>query len=229
MENTEIFRRKFLEFENLVIHEEDNDEKLSKKLAEFRSKHREPYYSQRDFIDFCRECRNRLSHNGYENDFIFYGDKMLEKFDEIIEEIKHPYKVYDKATKNVYSAYLNDKVRDVMLEMMNKSYTHIPIYDNNKMIGIFSENTLFDYLYKNKIIEVDDNTTFNDVIDFISIDNSKEVIKFVAKNELYDDVCMEFIKEFKKGSKLSCVLVTQNGKSSEKVIGILTSWDIIGR
>lgn len=154
---------------------------------------------------------------------------MLEKFDEIIEEIKHPYKVYDKATKNVYSAYLNDKVRDVMLEMMNKSYTHIPIYDNNKMIGIFSENTLFDYLYKNKIIEVDDNTTFNDVIDFISIDNSKEVIKFVAKNELYDDVCMEFIKEFKKGSKLSCVLVTQNGKSSEKVIGILTSWDIIGR
>ena len=229
MENTEIFRRKFLELENLVIQEEDNDTKLSLKLKELKNKHKEPYYSKYDFIDFCRECRNRISHNSYENDFIMYGEKMIEKLEEIIEEIKHPYKVFDKSTKNVKYANLNDNVRDVMLEMMNKSYTHIPIYDNNKLIGIFSENTLFNYLYKNKIIEVDENTTFNDIIDFISIDNAKEVIKFVARNKLYDDVCMEFIKEFKKGSKLSCVLVTENGKSSEKVIGILTSWDIIGR
>ena len=37
------------------------------------------------------------------------------------------------------------------------------------------------------------------------------------------------INEFKKGSKLSCVLVTQNGKKDEKIIGILTAWDILGR
>ena len=100
--NTEIFRRKFLELEKLTINEEDNDEKLASKIKDLKNKHREPFYSKYDFIDFCRECRNRISHNGYENDFIFYGDKMLEKFDEIIEEIKHPYKVYDKATKSLH-------------------------------------------------------------------------------------------------------------------------------
>ena len=46
---------------------------------------------------------------------------------------------------------------------------------------------------------------------------------------LYDDVCSYFIDEFKKGSKLSCVLITQNGKETEKIIGIITAWDVLGR
>ena len=47
--------------------------------------------------------------------------------------------------------------------------------------------------------------------------------------KLYDDVVNEFISEFKNKNKLSCVMITQNGKETEKVIGIITAWDIIGR
>lgn len=227
--NTEIFRRKFLELEKLTINEEDNDEKLASKIKDLKNKHREPFYSKYDFIDFCRECRNRISHNGYENDFIFYSGEMIEKLDDVIEEIKHPYKVYDKATRNIYSANLSDKVREVMSVMMNKNYTHIPIYNGGNLVGIFSESVLFNYLYKNQIIEVDENTTFNDIMNFINLDNSKELIKFVSRDMLYDDVCSYFIDEFKNESKLSCVLITQNGKETEKIIGILTAWDILGR
>lgn len=88
---------------------------------------------------------------------------------------------------------------------------------------------LFNYLYENEIVEIDENTLFKDIKDFISFNNSKEIIKFASRNRLYDDICLEFINEFKKGSKLSCVLVTENGKEEEKVIGILTAWDILGR
>ena len=229
MENTEIFRRKFLEFEKLTTNEENKDEKLIEKIKELKNKHREPYYSQYDFIDFCRVCRNRIAHNSYENEFIFYGEDMIKRLDGIIEEIKHPFKVYDKSTKNVYSANLNDNVREKMKMMMENNYTHIPIYDNNKLVGIFSEGVLFIYLYENEIVEIDENTLFKDIKDFISFNNSKEIIKFASRNRLYDDICLEFINEFKKGSKLSCVLVTENGKAEEKVIGILTAWDILGR
>ena len=229
MKNTEIFRRKFLEFEELLTNEENKKDMLAKRIRDLKNEHKEPYYSQYDFINFCRECRNRISHDGYENDFIFYGEDMIKKLDKIIEEIKHPYKVYDKATKNIYYANLNDNVRKVMKEMIEKNYTHIPIYNNNKLVGIFSEGVLFNCLYKNKIIEIDENTLFNEIEDFINLNNSKEIIKFVDRNRLYDEVCLSFINEFKKGSKLSCVLVTQNGKKDEKIIGILTAWDILGR
>ena len=59
--------------------------------------------------------------------------------------------------------------------------------------------------------------------------NSKEIVKFVKRGKLYDDVVNDFVKEFKAGKKLSCVMVTHSGSKTEKVIGILTSWDIIGR
>ena len=77
VKNTEIFRRKFLELENLTFNEEDNDEKLVSKIKDLKNKHRELFYSKYDFIDFCRECRNRISYNEYENDFIFYGEGMI--------------------------------------------------------------------------------------------------------------------------------------------------------
>ena len=156
----------------------------------------------------------------------------VENVDEpIVEEVKHPYKVSNKATLNIYSKTLNDNVMNTMKDMNEKSYTHIPIYDetNKHLVGIFSENSLFQYILEDKIIEVDENTKFNDIKKCIDIKFSKEIVKFVAKDNLYDDVVNEFISEFKNKNKLSCVMITQNGKETEKVIGIITAWDIIGR
>ena len=137
----------------------------------------------------------------------------------------------NKATLNIYSKTLNDNVMNTMKDMNEKSYTHIPIYDetNKHLVGIFSENSLFQYILEDKIIEVDENTKFNDIKKCIDIKFSKEIVKFVAKDNLYDDVVNEFISEFKNKNKLSCVMITQNGKETEKVIGIITAWDIIGR
>lgn len=229
MKDNEIFRRKFIELEELVINEKGNDEKLAKKVRTLRDKHKEPFFSNFDFIEFCRECRNRLSHKGYENDFIVYSDSMIEKLSEIIELIKHPPKVLAKASKPVETANVNDNVKKVMNEMIERNYTHIPVYDDNKFVGVFSESAMFNYLYKNEIIEVDDKTTFNDIKDFIKVGNTNEIIKIISEDSFYDDVCNEFINEYKKGGKLSCILITKHGKKDEKAKGIITTWDVIGR
>ena len=68
-----------------------------------------------------------------------------------------------------------------------------------------------------------------DIIKYIDISNLKEFVSFVSRNELYDDVVTKYIQEFKYKNKLSCIMITENGTSDEKVIGILTAWDIIGR
>ena len=138
----------------------------------------------------------------------------------------------NKATKGVYYATLDMNVIEVMNIMNEKCYTHIPVYDNSKdknLVGIFSENTIFQYLLNEKIIGLEDNTIFKDIEKCININNSKEFVKFVSRDKLYDDVVNDFITEFKKGNKLSCVMVTQNGKPTESIIGILTTWDIVGR
>ena len=118
-----------------------------------------------------------------------------------------------------------------MKEMNEKCYTHIPIYDkdNKTLVGIFSENSLFQYISEDHIISLDENTTFDEIRKCIDLDKTKEIVKFVSRNDLYDDVVNDFIKEFKNGNKLSCVMVTNSGMETEKVIGIITAWDVIGR
>ena len=53
---------------------------------------------------------------------------------------------------------------------MNENvYTHIPIYDGKKMVGIFSEDCAFQYIYNNEIISIDDSMKFK-------IDNLRETL-----------------------------------------------------
>ena len=231
MNNIEKFRKLFLEFEVATRKKVGNDRlNLDECIKELKSKRINPYIRDDNFIDFCRRLRNINSHN-INDKYYLITDDTITKLEKIVEEVKHPYKVSDKATLNIYSKTLNDFVWNSMKDMNEKSYTHIPIYDetNKHLVGIFSENSLFQYILEDKIIEVDKNTTFNDIKKCIDIKLAKEIVKFVAKDNLYDDVVNEFINEFKNKNKLSCVMITQNGKETEKVIGIITSWDIIGR
>ena len=39
--------------------------------------------------------------------------------------------------------------------MREKTYTHIPIIENNKIVGVFCEKTLFDYISKEEISSLD--------------------------------------------------------------------------
>lgn len=231
MNNIEKFRKLFLEFEVATRKKVGNDRlNLDECIKELKSKRINPYIRDDNFIDFCRRLRNINFHNINDNYYLI-TDETIAKLEKIVEEVKHPYKVSDKATLNIYSKTLNDFVWNAMKDMNEKSYTHIPIYDetNKHLVGIFSENSLFQYILEDKIIEVDENTTFNDIKYCIDIKLSKEIVKFVARDKLYDDVVNEFISEFKDKNKLSCVMVTQNGKETEKIIGIITAWDIIGR
>ena len=229
MNNIERFRNLFLEFETETKKKVDKDLSLDECVRELKNRRLNPYKNEDSFIDFCRRLRNIVSHNVNDNYYLITDDT-INKLVKILKEVRHPYKVIDKATKNITSKKLNESVLKTMQEMNDKSYTHIPIYDNNKQLaGVFSENSLFQYIMSGNKFDINESTTFNDIKECIDLNMSKEIVKFVARGQLYDDVVNDFIYEFKNDNKLSCVMVTEHGKSTEYVQGIITAWDIIGR
>ena len=231
MNNIDRFGELFIQFEVETKKKLNNDNlTLDECIKELKRKRYNPYIREDSFIDFCRKLRNINYHNINDNYYLI-TDSTIKKLEDILEEVRHPFKVSNKATINIYSKQITDKVLPTMKDMNEKSYTHIPIYseDNKSLVGIFSENSLFQYLMNDGIIQVGENTTFQDIKECIELKNSKEIVIFVSKDELYDDVVNEFIKEFKNNNKLSCVMVTNSGIQTEKVIGIITAWDIIGR
>ena len=231
MNNQEKFLELFKSFENETMVKLNFEcGSLKDCVDELKRRRYNPYYREYSFIDFCRRLRNICSHNINAN-YYFITDETIKRLETIIDEVKHPFTVYDKATRNIFSRSLKDGVLATMKAMNEKCYTHIPIYtnDGNKLAGIFSESAIFNYLIRNNNISLNNSTTFNDVIDCINLSNSDEFVKFVPKKLLYDDVVNDFVNEFKNNNKLSCVFVTDNGKNHEVVKGIITTWDIIGK
>lgn len=232
MNNNDRFNELFIEFEEETKKKVKNKYlTLEKCIEELKNKRYNPYLREESFIDFCRKIRN-IKFHGTNDHYFLITDDTIQKLEDIVNEVKHPFKIEHKATKNVFSANLHSNVRKIMREMDEKSYTHIPIYSDSsekELVGVFSENSIFQSLIQKQTIEVRDSTTFEDIRTCIDLRNTKEVIKFVSRDKLYDDVVNDFIQEFKDKKKLSCVMVTHHGTSKERVIGILTSWDVIGR
>ena len=62
----------------------------------------------------------------------------------------------------------------------------------------------------------------------LPLEREMEDFIFVKKN-MYVDELQEIIQDYtQKGKRVGAVFVTENGKNTEKVFGLITPWDIIG-
>ena len=186
------------------------------------------YQKQYSFIDYCRKKRNLIRHWKFEEEYNIYMDDFIESFNYVVEKAK-PISVHKKAIKPVKQYDISKTISKVLNDMSKNNFTHIPITENWKLVGILSETSLVQYLAEHKEVLLDQSDAFINHRDLIDLKYSSDNVKFVAKDDDYDLVINKFIEEYKKGQKLSCVLVTQNWKPYEWILWILTTWDIIWR
>lgn len=184
-------------------------------------------------LEYCRKVRNVLQHNPKIRDSFAVepSAEMIELLRKTIEIILNPPKAREIAipkTKILYKT-LDDYVRPTMTEMIERTFTHIPILENGIVTGVFSENTVLSYLADEQIIGVDDTTRFFDLKAYLPIDVHKsESFRFIPQDMPLAEVSLIFEDALKKQDRIGLVFITQTGKSTEKVLGIITAWDVAG-
>lgn len=186
-------------------------------------------------LDLIREVRNLNTHtnsNSYRYT-ICPNPEINIILQNIINEIKNPPMILDSniciKKSSMYCKSLNDSVYETIIEMSNKTYTHIPIIEDNKLVGVFSENTLFDMVKRDEIISIDKNTKFNEIIENLKIENhSLESFEFISRTKTIYDVEDIFKKYFSNSKRIGCIYITQNGKTTENILGMVTAWDVLG-
>ena len=185
-------------------------------------------------IRYIGEIRNLLSHNQkIDGEYpIEIQEIFIEYIEKIISYYENPPLAYDKAVKknDIYYVGKDDFVYPAMKIMQENNYTHIPILDNDVVIGVFSDNTLFGALLEDELFFEKDKLKFsNELIQkYCNLDNHiTEIFRFKAKNETLDNVKDMFSQTFKNQERLSMIFITENGKSHEKLLGIITPWDVL--
>lgn len=103
---------------------------------------------------------------------------------------------------------INDNIIDTIKKMETKKQDFVPIIENNKLLGIFSDKIIRQILIKNKSTE----KTFDQIRIFLKIPGD---VKFVKT----EDTIEKTLELIKKDCK--CVICTNNGRSTGTVDGII--------
>lgn len=230
MSNAEEFIDRYKVFESAVrtTYGLDNEESIRNFLC------RQPEFSRyQTEIVCCQETRNLLQHQPkIRGEYpIQPSEKLLETLDALTAKVLDRKTCRDICTKSseVFSARLDDSVKQAMATMRRERYSCLPVVDDqDRVIGIFSEGSIFDYLADEGIVELSDDLRFADLKDYIGIDGREGVLTlFLPHNYAVDKLLNRIESALGTAERFQVAIITNNGDQSEPMQGIVTLWDII--
>lgn len=229
MNKSEEFIEKYKHFEDLCRRAYDIP--YSKSIpAELRAKHKLQAYESE--ISYCQDVRNLLQHK-YRLDEEFAvvpSEAMLQVMNKLINLVENRPLCLDVAipAKSIYSRRMEDKVWETMLTMRARKFSHVPILTDGVLTGIFDENTMFSYLCEHGKVEMDEQELFSGGIkDYLGLYREMEEFCFVSKDTYVEEVLELYESKMNRGKRLAVIFVTKTGKPQERVLGLLTPWDIL--
>ena len=183
-------------------------------------------------INLIRKIRNLLSHGECKIEgktAIEINENIIEKLKEIISLLENPPLVASRYITEMFVVDLEEKLENLIKTMNEKKISHVPVLDKDKkLVGVFSENTIFSKLSEDEIIEIGKEYKVKDYEKYIKLENhSSEYFDFIKRNEELASAQNLFNKSIKKDKKLVMLFVTENGKKTEKILGIITPWDLL--
>lgn len=186
----------------------------------------------RDKIDTCRELRNLLTHKanmGGEPIFV-PSQPVVDSLRNALEFVRRPPLAIDFATKGdkLMKADLNQRVLRLMQSMDENGYSHIPVMQNGELFGVFSMGTVFLYQLRTGGMAITAKTTLADMKKYLDVRGRMENYEFVPCTETYASVRQKFEKIRGKNKRISAVFITETGHPGERLLGMLTPWDVLG-
>ena len=227
---TDVFLDQYRQLESVIRDKYDLQETQSPvgflvRQPEFRTIRTE--------LDYCREVRNLLSHTPKVNNN--YGiepsDDLIELIKGTIQRVQNPPTASRIAIprEKILCKEMTDYVLPTMKDMNEHVFTHIPILRDGSVIGVFSENTILSYLIDEEIVCIDADTRFVDMEKYLPLSAHKaESFRFVARNTSLGSITSLFEEALTSTDRIGMVFVTNSGKPTEKLLGIITAWDIAG-
>lgn len=177
-------------------------------------------------IDYGR-LRNAIIHNNNENFIIAEPhDSVVEDIERIEKLLTTPPKVLDAVCrKNVLITYAGKSMREVITLMASSNFSNIPVYKNDKLIGVANGqkilNSMGQFLISGgKCSTFLDNVQIEDMLSELKDSNY-----YVVKKA--DCTIEEALDEFDKNHKLLAILFTKNGENTEMPLGIMTGANVV--
>jgi predicted transcriptional regulator len=182
-------------------------------------------FFQSDLEEYA-DLRNAIVHR-YSNGQVIAepNDKAVNEIESIASMICNPPRVSSLFKRNVVILSPEDSIEEAVNIMLKKSFSQLPVVKNTRFWGLLTTNTIARWLgsqTSENILNVKQ-TPITKVLNFTE---DRDNHLFLKEDGTLFDV-LEYFKEYeKKGKVLNAILITKSGSSSEKLLGIITIWDL---
>ncbi len=178
-----------------------------------------------DLKEFA-QLRNAIIHERAGDEVIAEpNDLVVKAIEHAAEMVTRPPTVFPLFKRNVITISPDTKLRKALKIMYSSGISKLPIVKSNKCIGVLTSSTITRWLgdcVENNQIDLD-NTTAESVLKFGRKKDRYAVTG--RKTDLFSAVAL-FEDHEHKGQRLHALLITENGKDTEKIIGIMTISDL---
>lgn len=190
------------------------------------------YTSMKEEVHVIRTLRNMYAHNNMQidgEDILTISPLLLTTLKKLTHSISNPILVKDVMITNLFKANWNEKVVCLMQKMKEKGISHTPVLDeDNKLLGVFSQNTLFIRLSDEEASCINREDTLEQYAKYLPIHmHENESFDFIGCEDDIEKAKAKFKRTRKSKKRVVMLFVTKNGDMDERVLGILTPWDVI--
>lgn len=179
------------------------------------------------------ELRNAIVHDFGRNGMEIIAEPHLEQvkvYEEILALVMNPPKALEKIAvkrKELYTLEPGYDVQKAIQIMARENYNYAPVLYNDQLVGVFSEETIFDYLNDHGKVDLTAGLSVKDLEKYTKLEaHRNEVFHFASRHVTVADL-EETLKKVKDLNKrLEVVFITEKGKPDEKLLGMVTIWDL---
>ena len=181
---------------------------------------------EEDLIDFGR-LRNAIIHNGNAKYIIAEPhDEVVKQIERLAELIAEPPRAMDRiGNKEVITISADMKVGAAIELIYRTGYSNLPVYENEKLLGILNGRKLINVIGK----RIGDNVNLQEFMNETAV---RDVVQEMGDDYYFmladEHITIdEAMNHFENNRKLLIILITKDGKENGKPLKIISSADII--
>lgn len=179
-------------------------------------------YDLKEYADL----RNAIVHERTDGHVIAEpNDLAVKSIEAITLLLTNPPKVLPLFERQVETLDKSAPVAKAVKLMSGKIFSQIPIYDGQTFVALLTTNTVA--LWLGKAVE-NDIFSLNDtaIESVLRCSEDKDNYYFLSRDATIFDALLKFQDYHNNGKRLEAVLITQDAKRTNKLLGIITIWDL---
>lgn len=173
------------------------------------------------------QLRNALVHQSTEEAIAEPHAEVVAEMKKIHQLLTDPPLARDIAASPVFTATTKNSVLEVVKAMNQHFYTSIPVYHDQRFVGVFSDHSITQWLAQTQSPIKPEETVLSQLQDYFNqADDKFNSYQFLPESIDVFTVKRAFTSFTKEKKRLGAIFLTENGQKQEKILGIVTAWDL---